>query len=143
MKHNPKPSTFFESYDTLEPRVTIHAKNPISPRLMTPPPTLEPSLPLPEFELVSQSIPTPMMASPEITFIDEELFEVEKIDRSIPEFLEVTPKETKQEPQENDPTMHEAEISLPESNLPEWQPVRRTSRRIQRDTRKTNSRERH
>ncbi len=122
-REQPQTEHFFRSFDTLEPRVTIHTKNPISPRLMTPPPTLEPSLPLPEFELVSQSTPTPMMASPEITFIDEELFEVEKIDHSIPAFLEVTPKETKQEPQEIDPTMHETERPLPESNLPEWQPV--------------------
>jgi hypothetical protein len=91
--------------------------------MLTPPPKLEPSLPLPEFELVSQSTPPPLIPSPVSTFIDEELFEVEKIDRNIPEFLEVTPKKTTQDPQGNNQIMYEEGTSLTESKLPEWQPV--------------------
>jgi hypothetical protein len=114
---------FFRSSESLEPTVSIHTKNPITPRLVTPPPKLRPSLPLPEFELVSQSTPAPLIPSPAITFIDEELFEVEKIDRSIPEFLEVTPKNTMQESLQDNQIMHQDETSLTESKLPEWQPV--------------------
>jgi len=119
----PHTERFFRSSESFEPRVSIHARNPVSPRLVTPPPRLEPSLPLPEFELVSQSAPTPLISSPEITFINEELFEVEKIDRSFPEFLEVTPKKTMQESQRNNQIMFEDETSLTESKLPQWQPV--------------------
>lgn len=119
----PHTERFFRSSESFEPRVSIHKKNLISPRMVTPPPKLEPALPLPEFELVSKSAPTPAIPTPEITFIDEELFEVEKIDRSIPEFLEVTPKKTMQEPQGNNQIMFEEETSLTESKFPEWQPV--------------------
>jgi len=119
----PQTERFFRSSESFEPRVSIHTKNQVSPRLVIPPPKLEPSQPLPEFELVSQSIPTPLVPSPEITFINEELFEVEKIDRSMPEFLEVTPKKTMQEPQGNNQIMPEEETSQIESKLPEWQPV--------------------
>jgi hypothetical protein len=119
----PHTERFFRSSESFEPRVSIHAKNQRSPHMLTPPPKLEPSLPLPEFELVSHSTPTPVVPSAEITFIDEELFEVEKIDRSIPEFLEVTPKKTMQEPQGNNQIMFEEETALTESKLPEWQPV--------------------
>ncbi len=119
----PHTKHFFTSSESMEPRVSIHTKTPISPRLVTPTPKLEPSMPLPEFELVSHSTAPPPIPSSKITFDDEELFEVETINRSIPEFLEVTPKEIEQEPTENDLTVHPEEKSLSESNLPEWQPV--------------------
>ena len=119
----PKTNHIFRSSGTLEPRVTIHAKTIVNPYLVTLPSQPEPSMPLPEFKLVSPTTPTPSIPSPDIIFADEELFEVEKIDRSIPEFLEVTPIETMQETQGNDLTMHKEETSLNESSLPEWQPV--------------------
>jgi hypothetical protein len=119
----PYTDRFFRSSESLEPRVTIHTKTIVNPYLVTFPTQPEPSMPLPEFQFVSPSMPAPSVPSRDITFADEELFEVEKIDRSIPEFLEVTPKETVQETQKNDQTMHKEETSLYESNLPEWQPV--------------------
>jgi hypothetical protein len=57
------------------------------------------------------------------TFADEDLFEVEKIEAIIPEFLEVTPKETVQKPIDTEiPTNNEG-APTDESNIPEWQPV--------------------
>jgi len=119
----PRTDRFFPESKSLEPRVSIHSKTAISPRFMTPPPTIEPPKPLAEFELVSTSIQTKPIPASDVIFADEELFEVEKIDRRIPEFLEVTPRQTILEPEEQDVVMHDEEISLEESNLPEWQPV--------------------
>lgn len=119
----PKTDRFFHVSESMEPRVTIYAKTPISPRLVLPPPQLEPSMPLPEFELVSPSSPVPSMPQQQVNFADEELFEVEKIDHSIPEFLEVIPRETTQIFPEKDLTIQDGQTSLQESRLPEWQPV--------------------
>jgi hypothetical protein len=119
----PHTDRFFYSSESLKPRVTIHPKIAVSPRLVSPQPKIEPYTPLPEFDLVSPSTPTKSIPPPEVTFTDKELFEVEKLDRNVPEFLEVIAKETLQEPQKADLTMHDQETSLHESNLPEWQPV--------------------
>ncbi len=121
----PQPRTqhHLTSSDSMEPRVTIHAKLPISPRFITPPPKLEQAVPLPEFELISHSISAPPVPSAEVSFFEEELFEVEKVDRTIPEFLEIIPKEREQESPRQDVAMQPVETSLSESNLPEWQPV--------------------
>ncbi len=113
---------YYRPSESLEPRVSIRGKNPVIPPLITPLPKLEPTIPLPEFELISQSTSIPIVPSPEITFEDKELFEVEKIDHSIPEFLEVTQKETTQAPQD-DQIIYDDELSQPEKNLPQWQLV--------------------
>jgi hypothetical protein len=119
----PKTDRFFRASESMEPRVTIYTKTPVSPRLVLPPPQLKPSLPLPEFEFVSPTSPILSRPQEQSNFVDEELFEVEKIDRSIPEFLEVIPRETTQIFPEKDFTIRDEQTSLQESRLPEWQPV--------------------
>lgn len=119
----PQTSRFIYSSDSLEPRVTIRPMTTLSPSVMSVLPLRESYAPLPEFELVSLVAPTASLPSPAVGFLDEDLFEVEKIERCIPEFLEVTPKETVQEPQEVSVNVHDKETTVPESSLPEWQPV--------------------
>jgi Helix-hairpin-helix domain len=69
-----------------------------------------------------------MKSSPsqELSFTTEELYEVEKIDGILPEFLEVTPKEALQKPLETEMTIKHDEIPALDSSLPEWQPVEET-----------------
>jgi Helix-hairpin-helix domain len=106
----------------MEPKVTIRAKTPIHPPKVPLPPKLEPAPTLPEFRLVSQITPMPSVPSSEDSFLEEELFEVERINRSIPEFLEITPKEQEHKTPEES-VMQPVETSQSELNLPEWQPV--------------------
>ena len=119
----PHTERFFRLTDSLEPKIFIHPKNPLRPPPMRSFHNLEPSQPLPEFEPLFPVTPTPSISSPKDIFIDEELFEVEKIDSCIPEFIEVTPKETLQAPQENHTDAHVGDIPPSEMVLPEWQPV--------------------
>jgi hypothetical protein len=107
----------------MEPKVTLRTKPALHPPGFTQPPKFQPSLPLPEFNLVTPVAPAPSIPSSEISFLDEELFEVEKIDQRIPEFLEITPKENEQESLVDESTVQPLETSPSESNLPEWQPV--------------------
>jgi hypothetical protein len=118
-----QPDSFFHTFNSLEPKVTVHAKIAASPRLTTTLPKSEPSIVLPEFELVSTSTPTKIIPSQEVTFTTEDLFEVEKVDVILPEFLEVTPKEILQKPLETEMTTNYNETPIHDSNLPEWQPV--------------------
>lgn len=120
--HEPLPRYPLVS-DSMEPKVTIRTKPDLHPPRFTQPPKFQPSLPLPEFNLVTPAAPTPSIPASEISFLDEELFEVEKIDQRIPEFLEITPKENKQETLVDESAVQPLETSLSESNLPEWQPV--------------------
>ena len=55
LKTKPQSDSFFRTFDSLEPKVTVHPKIAVSPRLITPLPKFEPSTTLPEFELVSPS----------------------------------------------------------------------------------------
>lgn|GEM_PF-1602024 len=119
----PKMNRFSRPSGSMEPRVTIYVKAPISPRLVLPPPQLEPSMALPEFDLVSPTIPEPSTPPQPIRFVQEELFEIEKVDQNIPEFLEVIPKETTPIIVQKTPAMLDASSSSQESILPEWQPV--------------------
>jgi hypothetical protein len=121
-KIQPMTKGFFTASTSMEPRVSIRAKTPLKPYFTLPQLKPEPTLPLPEFELVSQSTPEPLPL-PEVHFDDEELFEVEKIEESVPEFLEVKSKEIEQEPQPFAVSVPPVEPVQSELNLPEWQPV--------------------
>jgi len=120
--HEPIPRYPLVS-DSMEPKVTIRTKHTLHPPRLTQPPKFQPSLPLPEFNLVTPAALTPTIPPSEISFLDEELFEVEKIDKRIPEFLEITPKENEQESLVDESMVQPLETSPSESNLPEWQPV--------------------
>jgi hypothetical protein len=126
LKTKPQSDSFFRTFDSLEPKVTVHAKSVVSPRLIPPLPKSEPSTTLPEFELVSPSTPARSIPSQEFLFTAEELYEVEKVDVIFPEFLEVTPKETLQKPLETEMTIKHDETPVHDSSLPEWQPVEET-----------------
>lgn len=119
----PHAQRFFQLPDSLEPKVYVHPIHPIHPPLMMAAPKLEPSPPLPEFESLTTTTLTPSVSSSENLFINEELFEVEKIAYQVPEFSEVTPIETIQEPPGAYPGAHKEELPQSEVNLPEWQPV--------------------
>jgi len=126
LRTRPQSDSFFRTFDSLEPKVIVHAKIAVSPRLITPLPKFEPATTLPEFELVSPSTPARPIPSQEFLFTAEELYEVEKVDVIFPEFLEVTPKETVQKPLETEMTIKHDETLTHDSNLPEWQPVEET-----------------
>jgi len=126
LKTKPKSDSFFRTVYSLEPKVTVHAKIAVSPRLITPLPKFKPSTTLPEFELVTPSIPARSIPSQDLSFTAEELYEVEKIDVIFPEFLEVTPKEAQQKPLETEMTIKHDETLAHDSRLPEWQPVEET-----------------
>jgi hypothetical protein len=126
-----KTEHFSHTFNSLEPRVSVHAKVTVSPRLITPVPKIELSPPLPEFELVSTSTPSKPMLSQEVDFDSEDLFEVEKVDVILPEFLEVTPEETLQQPRENEKTLHTTTAPVQDLNFPEWQPVTEESSEMQ------------
>jgi len=113
---------FLYSTDSLEPRVTIRPIATLLPSVIASLPPVETRAPLPEFQLVPPTPPL-SLASPKITFSGEDLFEVEHIDRCIPEFLEVMPKQPFQEGQKGGLSVHDQETSGHESRLPEWQPV--------------------
>jgi len=126
LKTKPQPDSFFRTFDSLEPKVSVHTKIAVSPRLITPLPKFEPSTTLPEFELVSPSTPARSIPSLEFLVSAEELYEVEKVDVIFPEFLEVTAKQTLQKPLETEMTIKHDETPAYGSNLPEWQPVEET-----------------
>jgi hypothetical protein len=102
--------------------VTIRPIATLLPSVIASLPSVETLVPLPEFQPVPLTPPL-TLTSPKITFTGEDLFEVEHIDRCIPEFLEVMPKQPFQEPQKGGLTVHDQETSDHESHLPEWQPV--------------------
>jgi hypothetical protein len=126
LKTKPQSDRFFRTFDSLEPKVTVHSKIAVSPRLITPLPKFEPSTTLPEFELVSPSTPVRSIPLQELSFTAEEIYEVEKVDVILPEFLEVTPKEVLQKPLETEMTIKHDEKPNYDSCLPEWQPVEET-----------------
>jgi hypothetical protein len=118
-----KTERFSHAFNSLEPRVSVHTKVTVSPRLITPLPKVELSTPLPEFELVSTSTPSKPMPSQDVNFDSEDLFEIEKVKVILPEFLEVTPEETIQQPPEKEKPLYNNGTPVEDSNLPEWQPV--------------------
>ena len=103
LKTEPYYDHSFRKFDSLEPRVTVHPKYTVSPRLMTPPPKFKQSTTLPEFKSISSSTHARLIPSQELPFTTQELYEVEKVDVILPE----------PEP-------------VYDSNLPEWQPVEET-----------------
>ena len=123
LKTKPQLDSFFRSFDSLEPKVTVHSKIAVSPQLITPLPKFEPSTTLPEFELVSPSTSARSIPSQELSFTAEELYEVEKVDVLLPEFLEVTPKVALQKSLEKEMTIKYDKTPDYDSTLPEWQPV--------------------
>jgi hypothetical protein len=123
LKTKPQSNSFIHTSDSLEPKVTVHAKIALTPRLITPLPKLEPPKALPEFELVSRSTPVSSVSLQEMAFTTQELYEVEKVDVILPEFLEVTPKEILQTPLETEATTKHDDTTAHDANLPEWQPV--------------------
>jgi Helix-hairpin-helix domain len=119
----PHAERFFSLPDSLEPKVFIHPIHPVRPPVMMTSPPLESSQPLPEFQPLSPATQPPSISSCEDLFINEDLFEVEKIEYHVPEFIEVTPIETIQEPQGTSPDTHNGVLPHSEESLPEWQPV--------------------
>jgi len=147
-----KPESFPRKYDTLKPKITIRTKTPPLPLPTKPLPTfqpvpdqptkaqpsttlptfqpvlvqsakVQPITPLPEFQLISVPAPTKPAPSTELLFANEALYEVEKIEKSIPEFYEVTPSGTPEKPSEIKTTMNPDSPPILEQNLPEWQPL--------------------
>ncbi|KYK21547.1 hypothetical protein AYK25_08115 [Thermoplasmatales archaeon SM1-50] len=114
---------FFPRSTSMEPRVYIHEIKPVTPRFIIPPPNIEPSPSLPKFELVSESKPIKQVLSQDISFDSEDLFEVEKAEIDIPEFVEVTPLEHSLPSEETEQQRQYDDTSAPEQELPEWQPV--------------------
>jgi len=117
-----RPRQNLRPYTPLEPRVIVHPKITVSPPVI-PPPQSEPSPVLPEFELVPTTPPTVRSPPVEMTFADEDLFEVEKIVAILPEFLEIAPKETVQKPVDTEISTKNKGAPSDESTIPEWQPV--------------------
>jgi len=101
IKSKPHPDRYSRAFNSLEPRVTVHPKIGLSPRLITPLPKYTPSTTLPEFLQVSTSKPVKSSLSQELPFTKQELYEVEKVDINLPE-------------------------PASDSILPEWQPVEET-----------------
>jgi hypothetical protein len=101
---------FLRNYDSLEPRITVHQKASIIPLSMKT---------LPEFQVISTLLPAPSLTSPISFFANEELYEVERVDVILPEFLEVSPKK----PQETEMTSSRTEPPVLDQDLPQWQPV--------------------
>lgn len=132
---------FLHEYDSLEPRVTVHEKEVVTPRLLKTYPSFEPSPPVPEFKFVSSSLTEMPTPSQKITFSAEELFEIEKADVIPPKFVEETPEKslekktpiTEEQTQINEVTpeksleiktpITEEQTQIDDSNLPEWQLV--------------------
>ncbi len=111
-------------FTSMEPRVFIHEKIPSSPPCsVSLRPRVESSVPLPEFTVVSVSPSTTQTPPPEIPFDTEDLFEVEKVERSVLEFIEVAPKQPMQLFQEKEITMQYDRAPTQDPSLPEWQPV--------------------
>jgi hypothetical protein len=78
---------------------------------------------LPEFALVTVSSSSTQAPPPAIPFDTEDLFEVEKVERSVPEFIEVTPKQSKQLLDDRQIVTQNDTPPAQDSSLPEWQPV--------------------
>lgn len=109
----PRSDLLPHKHDSLEPRITIHTKAPSIP---------QPHTVLPEFQLVPHSLPAQPVSTPASLFANEDLYEVEKVDVLLPEFLEATPKK----PQETETTIRHYEPQVLDQRLPEWQLVEET-----------------
>jgi len=125
-KTKSQSDSFLRTFDSLEPKVTVHAKIAVSPRFIPPLPKFEPSTTLPEFELVTPSVSIRSIPSQELSFTTEELYEIEKINGILPEFSEVTPKEELRKPLGTEMTIKHDETPTLDSSLPEWQPIEET-----------------
>jgi hypothetical protein len=125
-----KSDHFLRKFDTLEPKVTIHTKTPVSPQSTISLPSFQPTTvrpstiqttTLPEFELVSTAIPAKMTTQLDVLFAQEELYEVEKVEINVPKLSEGTSSDLSEKQPET--TMNYNEPSVLDDNLPEWQPV--------------------
>jgi hypothetical protein len=122
-KTQPFSDRYHSTINSLEPRVFIHTTKKIIPQVTMPLPQPVPSNALPEFELVTASKPPEMIPVQKMSFQDMELFEVEKIDEIIPEFLEVVPKETLQKTFKNKLPLNKDITPAVDFAFPEWQPI--------------------
>ena len=104
----------------MEPRVFIHPKTINESDLITSRPKIEPSPTLPEFKMVSSQQPC---IPEEESFLTMDLFEVEKVDKVPPEFLEIIPKPTKPEPRDTETIIDTTGSPVFDTVLPEWQPI--------------------
>jgi hypothetical protein len=119
-----RTDSFLRKFDSFEPKVVVRSRQmPVSQPSVKPLPVFTPVLSLPEFEHIPSSMPLPTVASPAFSFTGEELYEIEKVDVVIPEFLEVTPKEATQRFERYAPSAPYNEPAVLDQKLPEWQPV--------------------
>lgn len=118
-----QPDDFLYKYTLMEPRVFIHPKTVSGPHIPTSSHKVESSASLPEFEMVSKSTPAQPSPSQQELFVIEDLFEVEKVNRVIPEFLEVTANPVALETQAKEGAVESIETPVHDTRLPEWQPV--------------------
>ena len=129
------PSDFsFKGTSSLEPRVTIHKKEEEITR-----PLMEQLEPAEQKEEIKEDFTLPEEKTEEDLFDDVDLYEIEKVEVSETEFLEVKPKEI---PKKREEILKETEEILPipkheekettketkeiDENLPEWEPVEET-----------------
>ena len=130
-------SDFLKKSNSLEPRVVIHQKGEtknIKSEIVSPEPKLykaekqqKEEEKLPDWEPVGEGRPGESYTDEDdlqSLFDDEDLLEVEKVDVSEPEFLQVKPKEMEKifekTPKEKEQMIKENEK---EERLPDWEPV--------------------
>lgn len=116
-------SRSFPRTTSMEPRIFIHeriAPLPCSVPLQS---VSESPITLPEFEFVSFSLSSEQVPALALSFDTEDLFEVEKVKCTTPEFIEVTPKEPLQTPLQRDITIQNDGTVSQAAPLPEWLPV--------------------
>lgn len=110
---------FTEKSDSLNANITIHRREKNS--FVTPEPEhMEPGKP--KIEEQKENL-----------FEDEELYEVEKVEIDIPEFVEVKPKDTVKT-EEIPADMEGKEIHEIDDELPEWEPVEPKEVKIEEET---------
>ncbi len=121
---HPASNELLRVHTSMEPRVFIHEmiRSP-PPSSISLRPSFESPVSLPEFQLVSVSVSSKQTTPLEISFETEDLFEIEKVERHVLEFIEVTPKHPLQSVEERALTTQYDKPSTPEESLPEWQPV--------------------
>ena len=122
LKTKPQYDHYYHTFNPLEPRVTIHPINTVSPRSIASLPKFERATSLPEFESVSSSISAKSISSQELLFAAQELYEVEKIgtivykpadDSNLPEWQPVEESQPEEQPR--------SQTKSAEDNIPEFQ----------------------
>jgi hypothetical protein len=116
-KSQPRYNRGFDSSwrtsSSLEPRVVVHTKEaPYAPVVIPR-----------DVEVVQPIVHEKPSLTEDDFFSSEDLYEIEKVDVLIPEFLEVTPKEVTKIPPETNMMMKREQPAVFDQNLPEWEPV--------------------